>query len=133
MGLSSSKSAEGGTLKGAYAPPLPGIVLPDRLDPEVKTYKIVVPEDKGAGDKMTVAIKGREITVTIPKNYVSGDGGQSRKIQPGDKFSFQWGDRDRVIASTLPSLPGAIIVEAKPILWASVSFAFRKLKFNDRE
>lgn len=132
MGLSASKFSDGGTLRGAFAPPLPGIVLPERLDPVAKTYSVTVPDDKGPGDKMTFVIKGHEVSITIPI-VVKSSYGSVRKIRSGDKFSFVWGDRDRVIASTLPSLPGAVVVEAKPILWANVSHAFRQLNWNDQK
>jgi len=132
MGLSASKFSTGGTLKGAFAPPLPNIKTPPKLDPAVKQYRLTVPDDKGAGDKMTVNIKGNMVTATIPAMYTTPDGGK-RPIQPGDKFVFEWGDRDRVIASTLPALPGATIVEAKPILYANCSHSFFTAKYNDRK
>ena len=109
--------------KGASAPPLSGFVLPAPKDPEVKKYAARVPEGKGGGDKMTLEIHGEEITITIPTHFASPQGG-TRKIRPGDRFTFEWGHRDKVIASTLPSLPGATIVEAKPIIFSSVSLDF---------
>ncbi|CAB9530669.1 expressed unknown protein [Seminavis robusta] len=131
MGLSASRFATGGTLRGAYAPPLPGVAQPTKLDPEIKKYRLTVPQGKGAGDRMIVSIKGREVSVRIPDNFVT-DGGGSRPIKPGDKFTFEWGDRDRVIASTLPTLPGSTVVEAKPILFANVSHAFFHARHNDQ-
>lgn len=109
--------------KGAYAPPLSGVVLPAPKDPEVKKYAARVPEGKGGGDKMTVEIHGEELTITIPTHVTLPKGGK-RKIKPGDRFTFEWGHRDKVIASTLPQLPGATIVEAKPIIFSSVSIDF---------
>ena len=132
MGLGQSKYSSGGTLRGAFAPPLPGVILPEKLDPEVKTYKITCPQDKAGGDKMVVAIKGTEVSVRIPLKHTTGDG-SVRNTKPGDKFNFTWGDRDRIIASTLPNLPGAIIVEAKPILWANASLSFFQINYNDRK
>ena len=132
MGTGSSKFADGGTLRGAYAPPLPNVIQPEKLDPEIKKYRLTVPHDKGPGDRMIVMIKGREVSVRIPQNFVTNDGG-SRKIKPGDKFIYESGDRDLVIASTLPSLPGATVVEAKPILYATASLAFFRAQYNDRK
>lgn len=82
MGLSASKFSDGGTLRGAFAPPLPGIVLPERLDPVAKTYSVTVPDDKGPGDKMTFVIKGHEVSITIPIIVKSSDG-SVRKIRSG--------------------------------------------------
>ena len=132
MGLSSSKFSTAGTLKGAFAPSLPNVVKPEKLDPKTKKYRLEVPEGKGAGDKITVSIKDHEVAVSVPDKFEKADG-LHREIRPGDKFIFEWGDRDRVIASTLPSLPGAAVVEAKPILYANASHAFHNRKFNDRK
>ena len=129
MGTGSSKFSASGTLKGAFAPPLPNVIQPEKLDPEVKKYRLTVPDDKGAGDKMRVMIKGNEVSVTIPAT----PDGSDRRIKPGDKFTFEWGDRDRVIASTLPNLPGATVVEAKPILYANTSHAIFNWNYNDRK
>ena len=123
MGLASSRYASSGNLKGAYAPPLPGVRLPPPMDPVVREYAATVPRDKKAGDKMTLALNGHEITVTIPKDYTTSHGGK-RPIKPGDKFKFKYGNRERVIASTLTTLPGTMVVEAKPMIFSNVSNAF---------
>ena len=133
MGLSASKNAYAGNLKGAYAPPLQGVRLPPPMDPTIREYMATVPNDKKAGDKMTLALNGNEITVTIPQMYKSSQGG-TRPIKPGDKFKFKYGNRERVIASTLPSLPGTTVVEAKPMIFANVSHAFFAYSmFNDQK
>ena len=132
MGISSSKFSSAGELKGAFAPPLPDVVQPAKLGPEVKKYKLTVPSDKGPGDKMIVSVKGHEVSVRIPATFTTEDG-SVRRIRPGDKFTFEWGERERVIASTLPSLPGATIVEAKPIIWANASHAFYSSQYNDQK
>jgi len=135
MGLSSSKYSTGGTLKGAFAPALPGVVLPPKLDAAEKTYKLTCPHDKGGGDKMIVKINNNNVSVTIPKtiNNVNNDGRGQRKIRSGDKFTFKWSNHKQVIASTLPSLPGTIVAEAKPIIFANVSHAFFNMRMNDRK
>ena len=122
MGLGSSKFFSKGSLKGAYAPPLPGIVLPPKMDPKLKTYKATVPHDKRPGDKMIFVIDGKEIAISIPRGK-----------KPGEKFQFEYGNRERVIASTLPALPGATIVEAKPMIFANVSHAFYRNNLNNRK
>lgn len=132
MGISSSKFSSTGTLKGAYAPPLRGVVLPPKMDPAVKKYSATVPSDKKGGDKMVLNLKGVEVSVTIPQKYKIPNGGGVRAIKPGDKFYFEWGHRERVIASTLPSLPGTTVVEAKPMIFANVSDAFFSRQYNDQ-
>lgn len=123
MGASNSKFSSGGALKGAYAPPLPNVVLPPKMDPRVREFMATVPSDKKGGDKMTLALDGRTITITIPLQKRFSDG-SSRPMKRGDTFKFQYGHRERVIASTLPSLPGTTVVEAKPMIFANVSEAF---------
>ena len=127
---SSNESASGsGTLHGAYAPPLPGISYPTPLDPAEKKYLITCPQDKKGGDTMIVSVKGQERNIIIPKQVNSTleeYAGTKRAIRPGDKFHWTDEDWKRVIASTLPTLPGATIIEAKPMIWASASEAFSK-------
>ena len=131
MGIGPSSYQSSGELRGAYAPPLPNVVQPPKLDPTVKKYKLTVPHDKGAGDTMVVEINGGLVGVTIPQSVRDPDG-SVRRIRHGDKFTFEYSDRERVVASTLPTLPGTTIVEAKPIVWANASYAFRKNQFNDQ-
>ncbi len=102
------------------------------MDPVVREYMATVPHDKKPGDKMTLALNGHEITVTIPKDYTSSHGGK-RPIKPGDKFKFKYGNRERVIASTLTALPGTTVVEAKPMIFSNCSHAFFRMNFvNDQ-
>ena len=118
MGIGSSKQSAGGTLKGAYAPPLPGMAIPN-IPREDKKYAITCPQDKKGGDTMTVMLKGNKKTLTIPKLHVTNN--VSHVTRPGDKFfwtDYAW---KKVIASTLPALPGATTIEAKPMIWASSS------------
>mmetsp|Transcript_34040 Transcript_34040/g.81825 ORF Transcript_34040/g.81825 Transcript_34040/m.81825 type:complete len:218 (-) Transcript_34040:1958-2611(-) len=131
MGIGPSSFNSAGELRGAYAPPLPNVVQPPKLDPTVKKYKLTVPHDKGPGDTMIVEINGGLVGVTIPKSIRDSDG-SVRRTRHGDKFTFEYSDRERVVASTLPTLPGTTIVEAKPIVWANSSYAFRKNQFNDQ-
>jgi uncharacterized protein YbjQ (UPF0145 family) len=123
MGAESSTLKSGGTLVGAYGSPLPGVHLPEPRDPEppLQTFdfEAVVPRDKRGGQKMVALIKGEKITLDIPIGMKSGD-----------RFRFQRNVSRtivitrHVIASTLPTVPGMIIAQAKPIIWGSVSHAF---------
>jgi len=121
----------GGALKGAYAPPLPGIALPPKMDPTVRTYMATVPKNKRGGDKMLLDLNGNQISITIPYKIRTGDGAV-RPTKPGDKFKFEWGNREKVIASTLPTLPGTTVVEAKPMIFANISDAFYSRHMNDQ-
>jgi uncharacterized protein YbjQ (UPF0145 family) len=64
---------------------------------------------------MAVTIEGRRVELTIPENF------DNRKQT---KFAYIYpGDVDKVIASTLQSVPGHEIVLSKPIIWSSVSLS----------
>ena len=106
--------------------------LPPPMDPKVREYAATVPADKKGGDKMTLALNGHEISVTIPEKFTMSSGG-TRPIKPGDKFKFTYGNRERVIASTLPTLPGTTVVEAKPMIYANVSHAYFAYHYNDQK
>jgi uncharacterized protein YbjQ (UPF0145 family) len=68
---------------------------------------------------MVALIRGEKITIDIPIG-----------MKPGDRFRFQLDvsksivTSKHVIASTLPTVPGMVIAQAKPIIWGSVSHAF---------
>ena len=118
-----------GTLKGACAPPLPGVRLPPRLDPTVTKYTLTVPEGKIGGGKMVVTMRdGTAVTVPIPRQR-QNEYGKLQLVRPGDTFQFEWGDREKVIASTLPSLPGTTVVAAKPMVFSNCSYGFSSM-FN---
>lgn len=124
MGSHISKTATNGTLQGAYAPPIPGVTLPVPLRSQLRKFNVVVPEGKGAGDTMVVEIDGEEVVVTIPL-HVFVDGVR-RRPRPGDRFPYETGPYRKVIASTLPHLPGAAIVESKPMIYSNVTYSFHK-------
>lgn len=129
MGLASSRHVEGGSLPGAYAPPLSGIRLPKRLDEE-KKFLVTVPRDKQGGDRMVVAVHGKHMSIKIPTlNVRTGD-----RYQPGEKFHYtQEAEIEKVIASTLPTVPGMEIVVSKPIIWGTVSYSFFAANYNDQK
>lgn len=130
MGAGRSKFAAKGSLAGAYAPKLEGVVdLPPKLDPTTRTYSATVPAGKKGGDLIKLDMKGHKISVTIPTHKeAEDDKGKRRPIKAGDTFTFRWGEKNLVILSTLPSLPGTTIVEAKPMIYANVSEAFGEKK-----
>jgi hypothetical protein len=111
----SNTSATSGTLKGAYPPPLPNAPLPPKLRSEKKKFAVTVPHDKKGGDTMTVELDGEAKEIKIPVYKQDGE----KKFKPGDKFLFVADPPiDKVIASTLPALPGAVTLEVKPMIWA---------------
>eukprot|EP00567_Pseudictyota_dubia_P009948 CAMPEP_0197462138 /NCGR_PEP_ID=MMETSP1175-20131217/58313_1 /TAXON_ID=1003142 /ORGANISM="Triceratium dubium, Strain CCMP147" /LENGTH=153 /DNA_ID=CAMNT_0042997571 /DNA_START=315 /DNA_END=776 /DNA_ORIENTATION=+ len=65
---------------------------------------------------MGVTIQGVRKTIKIPKGLRSGDTFQ---------FTDTASEIEKVFASTLPMVPGMEIVQAKPIIWGSVSYSFR--------
>ncbi|GKY92852.1 hypothetical protein MPSEU_000254800 [Mayamaea pseudoterrestris] len=116
MGTGSSTLMSGGTLRGSYAPP----IRDDYQAPTLaKPKKLRVPLAKGkkSGDIVTVSIDGRKFNVTIPPNVT------------GPSFNYDYeGDVAKVIASTLPTIPGMDVIQAKPIIWGSVSHAYLTYK-----
>jgi len=119
MGNDSSKFTESGTLLGAYAPPLPDVARPPPLEGK-RVFKVVVPDGKTSGNTMEIRLpgSGRVATIRIPH--------RDPPLRAGDSFTHEIpAEINRVIASTLPSLPGALVVESKPIIWSSVSSTFR--------
>ena len=103
-----------GTLKGGCAPRL-NVVEPRKLQRK-KTYTITVPKDKRAGDTIFVTIQGKRTELTIPAKFSHSKQSTFLYVHPGDV--------DKVIASTLPTVPGHEIILSKPIIWSSVSFSF---------
>ena len=112
-------------LSGAFAPPLPGVVLPPKMDPKVTTYQLTIPQGKIGGQTMVVTIGGNNITVPIPRQ-IRNARGKLQLARPGDTFPFEWGNRNQVMASTLPTLPGTTVVEAKPMIFSNSTLALHK-------
>lgn len=75
---------------------------------------------------MTINICGKDVGVTIPTMH---DDDAKRKIRPGDRFSFTSCDRDEVLSSTLPSLPGTTIMKTKGITYAHAMYSLSGGKF----
>jgi uncharacterized protein YbjQ (UPF0145 family) len=129
MGTGSSRHEESGSLQGAYAPPLPGLTIPE---PPLgaKKFKLKIPEGKKTGDAIVVNVDGKTVRVFVPSgtNPVTG-----RNYKPGDYITWSRpGETEKVIASTLPTVPGMEIVQAKPIIWATASHAYFRSNWNDQ-
>jgi uncharacterized protein YbjQ (UPF0145 family) len=111
MGSSSSKHYfSSGTLVGATAPPLQALPPPLRRS---RKHRVVAKRKYKAGESVKVEIEGETIHVDAPK-----------RLKKGQTFVYVSSDIDKVIASTLPRVPGMKIVQAKPIIWGSVSFDY---------
>ena len=112
MGNATSTIKSGGTLKGSFVEsirPIDGLKLA-----EPKMYKLLVPKGSKIGDSITATIAGKKMTFKIP----------SEGITKGFFFHKYEGEIDKVIASTLPTIPGMEVLQAKPIIWGSVSHAY---------
>lgn len=127
MGLSASRHEECGTLPGAYAPTLDGIEAKHGLHPPQK-FRVTVPEGKKGGDTMVVNVHGESRTIQIPREH--NDTG--KPYSPGEKFYYTAKDTHKVYASTLPMIPGMEIIQSKPVIWATASLAFLRVRFNDQ-
>lgn len=56
------------------------------------------------------------------------------RMFPGMKFEYKIeGEWRKVIGSTLHAVPGTTIVESKPIIWASSSYAYYHSRHNDQK
>lgn len=110
MGLSESKETAGGTLVGAYGPPLDGISTPEPPKGARKFY-VRVPEDAKPGESFIIEIEGENFRVHPPSG-----------VTGGMKFPYKHpAEIHKVFASTLNNVPGMLIVQSKPIIWSSVS------------
>jgi hypothetical protein len=128
MGSGSSKHQECGGLPGAYATALKGIDIPKPLK-GAKKFLVNVPDGKKSGDEMVVAIDDYPVTIRIPKEKTPG-----HLYRTGDNFNYKRpAETNKVIASTLQTIPGMEVVQAKPIIWSTASHAFFKLRLNDQE
>jgi hypothetical protein len=101
------------SLPGADAPTPSDASLPPKLRSETKKYTVTVPFDKGGGDSMLVSLDGELTYITIPVYKQDG----VTRFKAGDSFIFVVEpDTDKVIASTLPSIPGMQIVNSKAMI-----------------
>jgi len=113
MGNANSTRAnvKGGTLIGAYPPPIEGANLPP-LPKDSRVFYVRVPQDAKEGESFVVDIDGESFRVHPPKG-----------VRPGGKFRYTHpAEIHRVYASTLDSVPGMVVVQTKPIVWGSRAF-----------
>ena len=108
MGTSSSKHAETGVLQGAYAPPIDGVAVPNPPEPP-KEYEVTIPPGLKKGDTFLYDINGHKTAITVP----------SKDLRRGDTMMYRSkGEIEKVVASTLHSIPGFVIVQSKPVIWS---------------
>lgn len=128
MGGQNSKIATGGSLQGAFAPSIAEV--PEENLPsmnKLKTYSAIVPQTfRGVSDGLTTmscTINGATKILKIPEG-----------LKKGDSFTFTHTkpEYDKVFTSTLPMVPGMEIVQAKPIIWGSVSYSFSRGSDNQQ-
>ena len=112
MGGVSGKASYSDSLAGASTPPLAGVRIPNIL-PTEKLYKIKVPKNKKAGQECSVTIAGQSFTVKIPPGK-----------KENDSFTISVNDITRIYASSLPTLPGMVVLMAKPMIFSVVAEAF---------
>lgn len=110
MGNATSK-LKGGTLTGAYPPPIDGATLPP-IPKDSRNFVVRVPEDAVKGESFVVDIEGESFRVHPPKG-----------VKPGGKFRYKHpAEVHKVYATTLDSVPGMVVVQSKPIVWGSRAF-----------
>jgi len=122
MGSSSSKQTSTGTLTSNSPKPLESNIDKQKL-PSLNREKVLgarVPASvqgvTNGKQLLTINFDGKEHKVTIPPGLKAGD---------AFKFNVKYSEGDKVYTSTLPSLPGMEIVEAKPVIFGSVSLSHR--------
>jgi len=95
----------GGTLEGAYAPPIEGVSLPEMTLKPSKVYNVKPPNEKGRstpGTQFVRTISGEKVTITVPEGFDKTKAGQFKYTHVGDV--------DKIIATTLPMVPGHVVV-----------------------
>lgn len=121
MGTSSSREASSGTLPSALVPALPGVPRPSPLAKQRK-FKITCPPNKQSGDTITMVVGGETKTMIVPPH-----------VSRGGSFMYTVeGEWKKVIASTLHAVPGTTMVQSKPIIWSSASYAYYYARSNDQ-
>eukprot|EP00580_Thalassiosira_gravida_P013398 CAMPEP_0201681714 /NCGR_PEP_ID=MMETSP0494-20130426/51254_1 /ASSEMBLY_ACC=CAM_ASM_000839 /TAXON_ID=420259 /ORGANISM="Thalassiosira gravida, Strain GMp14c1" /LENGTH=450 /DNA_ID=CAMNT_0048165467 /DNA_START=14 /DNA_END=1366 /DNA_ORIENTATION=+ len=118
-----SKIVTSGSLRGVIYPSSPN--APEKKLPSCTketTYEVTVPETvlrpSDGSTTMSCAINdGANKQIKIP-----------RGLKRNDTFTFTHTDlaTDKVVTSTMSSVPGMDVVQFKPVIWTSVSSAFIK-------
>lgn len=110
MGAQASTIRTGGTLDGAYPPPLTtNLPVPD----STVSVSVTIPPNKLPGHSFLVTYKGQEHVIRV-----------KHPMKPGQTINIKLNDTTKIYASTLHSLPGMEIVQARPLVYGSVSHAF---------
>jgi len=112
MGGVSGKASYSDSLAGACTPPLAAVKLPN-IERKEKLYNVTVPKFKSGGQECTVTIAGQSFTVKIPPGK-----------KENDSFTISVPDITKIYASSLPTLPGLVVLMAKPIIFTVVAEAF---------
>jgi len=112
MGGVSGKASYSDSLAGASTPPLAGVKLPN-IGRKEKLYNVTVPKNKKAGQECSVTIAGQSFTVKIPPGK-----------KQNDSFEISVPDITNIYASTVHTLPGMVVLMAKPIIFTVVAEAF---------
>jgi len=112
MGGVNGKVSYSDTLGGASTPPLAGVKLPN-IGRKEKLYNVTVPKNKKAGQECSVTIAGQSFTVKIPPGK-----------KQNDSFEISVPDITNIYASTVHTLPGMVVLMAKPIIFTVVAEAF---------
>jgi uncharacterized protein YbjQ (UPF0145 family) len=97
----------------------------------MRTFRITIPAGYGPGNVFSLTIAGKQRMVKIPPR---------EQLTPEDikegTFTLYMEDEDdavsKIIASTLPTVPGMEIVESRPIIWGSVSHTFPAGSYNQQ-
>ena len=112
MGGVSGKVSHSDSLAGACTPPLAAVKLPN-IERKEKLYNVTVPKFKSGGQECTVTIAGQSFTVKIPPGK-----------KENDSFTISVPDITKIYASSLPTLPGLVVLMAKPMIFSVVAEAF---------
>ena len=116
----------GGTLKGAYAEPLKGVELPETngLKPSI-VYNVKAPPGKCLpGTQFVRKLHGEEVHLTVPEGF--------DRLKAGRFKYTHLGDVDKVIATTLPTVPGYEMALAKPIVYGCETQIFDDRGFSGK-
>ena len=105
-------------------PPIMG--LPARDEVWKRTYEVKVPPpDQRSRTHFYTTIHGRKHRVDIPPGTKTGE-----KVM----FTvYEEEAKNKVITSTLPTVPGFTILMAKPIIFGSVSFMYTASKLDEED
>jgi hypothetical protein len=117
----------GGTLEGAYAPPLAGVEIPQFDLKPSKVYHVKPPSSLKKctpGTQFLKKVDGDIAVITIPEGF-----------DPIKATRFKYthlGDVDKIIATTLPMVPGYDVVHSKPIVFGCETLIFEDKGYSGK-